>query len=392
MPLPLFALFLAAFVVGTNELIVAGLLPALAADLGVDIPAAGLLITGYAVGVAIGGPFLAIGTGHLPRRPLLLVLMAVFIAGNVLCALAANYWLLMAARLVISCSHGLFFGVAMILATRLVPPHRQSSAISMVVAGVTVASVLGAPIGTAIGNSFGWRASFWAIAGLGIVATLVMAALIPEAAAEERRERANLARELRAIGRQTVFLSYVIITLLMTGTFAFFSYIVPTLTEVTGVAIADVPWVLLASGIGGTVGNLVGGRLGDWRPMPALIGITAVAAAIYFVMLFAVASPLPMIVAVFAWSVVGFSFAAPVQGRILQWSSDAPNLASTLISTAFNIGIAAGAWLGGAALHGGWGYSDLPLIGIFFAVAALIVALVSWTIEKRSAAAGPVAV
>ena len=392
MPLPLFALFLAAFAVGTNELIIAGLLPALARDLEVSIPTAGLLISGYAICVAVGGPILAIFTNRLPRKPLLIGLMAIFVAGNVLCAFATSYWFLMAARLVISCSHGLFFGVAMIIATELVPTHRRSTAVALVVAGFTVASVLGAPIGTAIGNAFGWRASFWAIASVGVVVTLAIAALVPSPRAGEKLPETSLASQVRAASRQPVLLAYLMIALVMTGELAVFSYIVPILTTVTGLSIVVVPWILFASGLGGIIGNLVGGRLGDWKPMPALIAIFVVGIAIYLVLLAALRQPVAMTVVVFLWSAVGLSFAAPVQSRILKWSSDAPNLASTLISTAFNIGIAAGAWLGGLALNGGWSYADLPWIGVLFGTAALAVAIVSFVLEKRSMGAVPLAV
>ena len=205
MSLPLIGLFLAAFAVGTTELIIAGLLPALAADLHVDIPTAGLLITGYAIGVAIGGPILAIFTGSLPRRPLLLALMVVFVAGNMLCALSTDYWMLLAARLVVACSHGLFFGVAMVIATRLVPPDRQSTAVSIVIAGITVANVLGAPAGAAIGYRFGWQTSFWAISVLGVVATIALGVLIPKTAPEGEPEPASLWSEIRVVGRPAVF-------------------------------------------------------------------------------------------------------------------------------------------------------------------------------------------
>ena len=382
MPLPLFGLFLAAFAVGTTEFIVAGLLPALAADLSVDIPTAGLLISGYAIGVAIGGPFLSIATGSLPRRPLLLALMVVFVIGNALCALATSYWLLMGARLVIACSHGLFFGVALLVATRLVAKDRQASALSVVVAGITIANVLGVPIGTAIGNAFGWRMSFWAIAALGVAATVVLALLIP-AAAEEHHRPASLRAELTAVTRPQVFLSYLMIALVMTGFFATFSYVVPILTLVTGLSTAMVPVMLFVSGVGGILGNLLGGRLGDWRPMPALVAIFALELVLYLIALLAVHDAVAMAIVFFLWSLVGFSFAAPVQTRILKGASDAPNLASTLISTAFNIGIAAGAWLGGLALNQAWDYADLPWISAFFLAAALGVALYSLALERR---------
>ncbi|HZP19168.1 MAG TPA: MFS transporter, partial [Bauldia sp.] len=196
MQLPLIALFFAAFAVGTTELIIAGLLPALAADLAVDIPTAGLLISGYAAGVAVGGPFLSLATGRIPRRPLLLGLMAVFILGNVLCALADSYWLLMGARLVIAASHGLFFGLAMVIATGLVPKGREGTAVSLVVAGITFANVVGAPVGTAIGNAWGWHASFWAIAAVGIGATAMLAFFLPRTARNEAPPQSRLGDEI----------------------------------------------------------------------------------------------------------------------------------------------------------------------------------------------------
>ncbi len=391
MPLPLLALFVAAFAVGTTELVIAGLLPALAADLAVDIPTAGLLISGYAIGVAVGGPILALATAGLPRRPLLLAMMLVFIAGNVLCALATDYWLLMGARLVIACSHGLFFGVSLVIATALVPKERQASAVSLVVAGITVANVLGAPAGTAIGNAFGWRTSFWAIAVVGVAATLALAALIPASPDGRHRQSPGMVAELRAVWRQPVLTSYLMIALAMTAFFVPFSYIVPIFTDVTGVSTGTVPWLLFVSGVGGIFGNLVGGRLGDWKPMPALIGVFALELVLYLAALVAVYDQLAMTVVFFLWSLVGFSFAAPVQARILNAARDAPNLASTLISTAFNIGIAAGAWLGGIALNNAWGYADLPWISAVFLAVALAVAAWSWVLDRRAAiaAGGP---
>jgi len=383
MPLPLLALFLAAFAVGTTELIIAGLLPALAFDLNVDIPTAGLLISGYAIGVAIGGPLLSLATTTLPRRPLLLVLMVVFVAGNVLCALSTSYWLLMGSRLVIAGSHGLFFGSAMIIATRLVPKERQASAVSLVVAGITLANVLGAPIGTAIGNAYGWRMSFWVISVVGVLATIGLALLIPRANGDEPPQASDLRAELRAVGRRKVWLSYVMIALTMTAFFAPFGYIVPILTDVTGIPIGIVPVLLFISGVGGILGNLIGGRLGDWKPMVSLLAIYATSLTLYVISLVAVYSPIAFGVVFFLWALVGFSFAAPVQARILQGASDAPNLASTLISTAFNIGIAAGAWLGGVALNAGWGYAQLPWISVLFLALTLAVAVFTWATERR---------
>ena len=316
--------------------------------------------------------------------------MAVFVLGNLLCALATDYWLLMGARLVIACSHGLFFGTAMIIATHLVPRNRQASAVSFVVGGITIANVLGVPIGTAIGNAYGWRATFWVIAVVGVAATIALAVLVPATGTGERRHASGIAAEIRAVGRQTVFLSYVMIALFMTGVIALFAYIVPLLTTVTGIPTAAVPWLLFASGVGGICGNFVGGRLGDWKPMPAVIAIFTLMLAIYTVSLAAVHDPLAMAITFFLMGLVGFSFPAPLQARILKGAGDAPNFASTLISTAFNIGIAAGAWLGAVALRAGWGYAQLPWISVVFVAAALAVAILSAALEWRARPAAAV--
>jgi MFS transporter, DHA1 family, inner membrane transport protein len=389
MPLPLFALFIAAFAVGTTELVVAGLLPALAADLSVDIPTAGLLITGYALGVAVGGPILILASGRFPRRGLLIAMMLVFILGNALCALATSYWLLMGARLVISASHGVFFGVALVIATRLVSRARQASAVSFVVAGITVANVIGAPLGTAIGNAFGWRMAFWAIVAIGGVATIALALLIPAAPQTGGHAAPTMAAEIRAAIRQPVLTSFLMIALGMIAFFLPFTFIVPILTEVTGLSTGLVPVLLFVSGAGGILGNFLGGRLGDWRPMPAMVAILALEVVLYLAAVPAVHNAIAMGIVFFLWSLVGFSFSAPVQARILNAAHDAPNLVSTLISTAYNVGIAAGAWLGGVALNTGWHYAQLPGISAVFVAIALAVAILSWALDRRGRAGEP---
>ncbi len=388
MPLPLFALFVAAFAVGTTELVVAGLLPALATDLAVDVPTAGLLITGYALGVAVGGPVLVLATGRVPRRGLLMAMMLVFVAGNALCALATSYWLLMGARLVISASHGVFFGVALVIATRLVSKGRQASAVSFVVAGITVANVLGAPLGTAIGNAFGWRMAFWAIAAIGVVATVALAVLIPIAPGGGGHRSPGTAAEIRAAFRQPVLTSFAMIALGMVAFFVPFTFIVPILTGVTGLSTGMVPVLLFVSGAGGILGNFIGGRLGDWKPMPAMIAILVIEVMLYGVSLVAVYDVFAMGTVFFLWSMVGFSFSAPVQARILAAAHDAPNFVSTLISTAYNVGIAGGAWLGGVALNAGWQYARLPAISTAFVGLALLVALLSRVLDRRARAGG----
>jgi DHA1 family inner membrane transport protein len=383
MPLPLLALFLTAFAIGTAEFVIAGLLPEVSTHLSVTIPTAGYLITCYAIGVAVGGPLLGILTTRMSRKLTLLLLIGTFTAGQGLCALAPNFELLMLARLIVSFAHGAFFGVATIVATNLVSEDKRGSAVALLLAGITIANILGVPAGTAIGNFFGWRATFWAVGALSLLAFTASAWLLPADKAPHER-KSNLANEFRVLGRQGVYLSIAIIITTMVGQFALFTYIAPLLITVTGISAGIVPWLLLLFGVGSTLGVFVGGRLTDWKLMPSLIGILLLQAAIYALLGATVYMPVLMAVSVLLWGGSNFAFGAPVQTRILNWANDAPNLASTLIPSAFNVGIAIGAVVGSTALDHGLGYAALPWFGFFFSLTAAGIALVSWNIEKRT--------
>jgi DHA1 family inner membrane transport protein len=379
---PVSALLIAVFAVCTSELIITGLLPALATDLGVDIPTAGLLITGYAVGVAVAGPLLALATASMPRRGLLLAVMVVFVAGNVFCALAGSYGMLLAARLVLSACHGLFFGVAIVIAVNLAPPGRQATAISVVTAGVNMATIIGVPLGTAIGNAFGWRMPFWIIVGAGIVATLIVVMLIP-ASPREDRTSSSFGTELAAAFRPVVLFSFAIIIFVLIGFFTFFSYLVPLLTDVSGVPLSLVPAILFGVGIAGFFGNLLGGRLGDWNPTLTVTGsIAGNAVLLVGLWQFAPNSVAVVILLCLIW-LVGFMFLAPVQSRVLREVSDAPNFASTLLSTSFQVGIAIGAALGGAVIAAGLGYAALPLVSAGFFGLGLLTTLSLMAYDRR---------
>ena len=379
---PIFALFVATFVIGTAELIVMGLLPALAADIGVDIPTAGLLITGYAVGVAIASPVLVLVTGGMQRKLLLVIVMSVFVLGNALCAIATGYWMLVGARLLVACSQGVFFGIAMGIAMRLAPEGRQTTALSFLVAGNTPSQILGVPIGTATGTDFGWRATFWTVAAASAVAALVIWVLVPRAG-DEGAAKSDLRAEIAAATRPVVLLCFGMIILFMTGVFAFFSYLVPLLTTVSGVPTAYVPWVLFGMGFVGFFGNLAGGRLGDWKPMATMVGILATFAVLLVILSQVTAIMWVTVTLLLLLWLTGFGFVAPVQARILKAASDAPNFASTLISSAFNIGIAGGAALGGAVIAAGWGYGTLPLVGAAAQCGAFGLLLTLAFVERR---------
>ena len=388
MSLPLVALFLAAFAFGTAEFVIAGILPDVASGLGVTIPIAGYLISGYAIGIAVGGPLLAVATKKLQRKNLILILGGTFIFGQLLCALAPNFAFLMAARVLVSVVHGTYFGIAAIVAVSIVPPEKRGFAVALILSGLTVSNILGVPAGTAIGNALGWRATFWAVGAVGLIATLAVAVFLPSRAGATATTGSFL-REFKSLGRQQIVTSLFIVILVMIGQYSLFTYIAPLLIEVTRIDPSVVPWVLLLYGVGSTIGVFIGGRLADWNLMPSLIAILS-AQVVAFTLLYLI-SPYPVVMAVtvFFWGGVNFAFGSPVQSRVLAWAGDAPNLASTLIPTGFNIGIAIGALLGSSLLDQGFGYRNLPLIGTVVLIMAVLVAILSHWLERRSGIALP---
>jgi MFS transporter, DHA1 family, inner membrane transport protein len=378
---PIAALVVATFAIVTAEMVVAGLLPALAADLGVTIPVAGQLITGYAIGVGVAGPILALLTGRMSRRMLLLLIMAAYIVGNVLCALATSYWTLMGARLVLSACHGLHFGVAMVVATRIAPEDRKATAVSLVVAGVSAATILGVPLGTAIGNAYGWRTTFWVAVAVGVVALVILALFIPNRSGESAQQ-ADMKTELAAAVRPIALLLYAIFGSLLVAYFMMLAYIVPFLTDAVGIALDVVPWILFAMGIASFLGTLAGGQLGDRNPAAALIG-AFVLMAVFLAALWQFAPNAWAIgLLLLAW-LSAFSIPAILQSRLMREVSDAPNFASTLMNTASQVGIAAGAALGGLLIASGWSYGQLPLFAAAFAALALVGALFLVSSDRR---------
>ena len=388
MSLPLITLFLAAFAFGTAEFVIAGVLPDVARGLGVSIPIAGYLVSGYAVGIAIGGPLLAVATKKLSRKTLILLLGGVFTLGQALCALAPTFELLMAARVLVSVVHGTYFGIAAIVAVNLVPADKRGFAVALILSGLTVSNILGVPGGTAIGNALGWRATFWAVGVLGLVSTLAVALFLP-ASTGQSSTTGSFLREFKALARQQIVTSLAIAILVMIGQYSLFTYIAPLLLEVSRLDVTVVPWVLLLYGVGATIGVFIGGRLADWKLMPSLIAILASQALAFTALYFAAPYPLIMAVVVVIWGGVNFAFGSPLQSRILAWAGDAPNLASALIPTGFNIGIAIGAVFGASLLDSGFGYRNLPLIGTAALVIAVFIAIFSYWLELRGDAVLP---
>ncbi|HBS24079.1 MAG TPA: MFS transporter, partial [Thalassospira sp.] len=332
--LPILALALASFGIGTTEFVIMGLLPDVATDLGVSIPDAGLLVTGYALGVTFGAPFLAIATSKMDRRHALLMLMAIFIFGNFLCAMAPDYWLLMAARVVTAFCHGAFFGLGAVVAANLVAPHKRVQAIALMFSGLTLANVLGVPFGTALGQELGWRSTFWAVVGIGVFAAVALYFCLPRKIAASG---GSLIAEARALAKTQVIFAMAISVLASASMFSVFTYITPMLQNITGISARQVTYVLLLFGAGLTIGNYIGGRLGDWRLMPAIIATFVLLIAILAVFAETITNVIPAVVTVFVWGVVSFALVSPLQMRVVNEATEAPNLASTLNQGAFNL-------------------------------------------------------
>lgn len=381
MNVALLALAIGAFGIGTTEFVIVGLLPDVAADLGVSIPSAGLLVSGYALSVVVGAPLITAAGSRLPRKTLLVSLMGLFVAGNALCALAGSYALLMTGRAVAALCHGAFFGIGSVVAANLVAPNRRASAIAMMFTGLTVATVLGVPLGTALGQNFGWRSTFWAVTALGVLGMFGILALVPR---QPVADGATLRTELAVFRRPQVWLALVMTTLGFGGVFASFTYIAPMMTEVAGFSDGAVTWLLVLFGVGLCVGNVVGGRAADRSLMPSLYLILALLASVLVVFVFTAHSPLPAAITIAVFGVAGFATVAPLQMRVMDKAKGAPALASAANIAAFNLGNAIGAWLGGLAIDAKLGYTAPNWVGALLVTAGLATALLSGALDRGS--------
>jgi len=381
MPIPLLALAISAFAIGTTEFLIMGLLPDVARDLNVTIPAAGLLVTGYALGVAAGAPLLAVLTSRMPRKLALQLLMGVFIVGNVMCAVAGNYSLLMVARVVASFAHGSFFGIGAVVAASLVPQEKRASAIAMMFTGLTLATVLGVPFGTAIGQRFGWRVAFWIVSGLGVVSLVGVTALVPN---RHDIAPASLGHEVRVLRDPQVWFALGMTVLGFGGVFVVFTYIAPILEQVSGFSPHGVTLMLVLFGVGLTLGNMLGGKLADRALMPSLMGILVALAVVMAIFTKTSHASVPAAITVFVWGIAAFATVPPLQMRVVAKASAAPNLASTLNIGAFNVGNAMGAWLGGLAITHGIGLAALPWVAAAVAIAALVLTWAAARLDARA--------
>jgi DHA1 family inner membrane transport protein len=390
MPLALWALTLAAFAIGTTEFVIVGLIPTIAASLHVSVPSAGLLVSLYALGVAIGAPVMTALTGRIPRKHLLVALMVLFTVGNLLAWMAPGYFTLMAARVLTGLAHGVFFSIGSTIATSLVPKDKAASAIALMFSGLTVALVTGVPLGTFIGQTFGWQATFLAVSLLGVVAIAGCALLVPRDIAGGAPS--SLLTQLSVLRKPRLLLVYAMTTLGYGGTFIAFTYLAPILQEVSGFGASTVSLVMLVYGVSVAAGNIWGGKLADREgPVRALQIVFALLALVLLVLTFTAPSKPLVLATVLAWGAVAFGNVPGLQVYVVQRAErDAPaavDVASGLNIAAFNVGIALGAW-GGGLIVARLGLMATPWIGALVVLGALALTTLAGWLDRRDVAAG----
>ncbi|GGY50603.1 MFS transporter [Streptomyces omiyaensis] len=380
-PLALLALAVGAFGIGTTEFVIMGLLPEIADDYGVSIPTAGLLVTGYALGVVVGAPLLTVLGNRAGRKKMLMLLMGLFVLGNLVSALAPSFGLMLTGRVVASLAHGSFFGIGSVVAAGLVAPDRKAAAIATMFTGLTVANIVGVPLGTFVGQVVGWRTTFAAVAALGVLGLLGIARLVPDT---PRPRGTRLGGELGAFRNPQVLLAMAMTVLGFGGVFAAITYIAPMMTEVAGYSDGAVTWLLVLFGIGMFLGNLLGGRYADRALMPLLYVTLGGLALVLALFTFAAHHKVLAAVAIALVGALGFATVPPLQKRVLDQAHGAPTLASAVNIGAFNLGNALAAWLGGLVISAGLGYTAPNWVGALLAAAALGLALWSAVLERRA--------
>ncbi|MBB1261200.1 MFS transporter [Streptomyces alkaliterrae] len=379
MPVALLALAVAAFGIGTTEFVMMGLLPEVADDLGTSVPTAGHLVSAYAIGVVIGAPLLTAAGVRVPRRRMLVALMALFTVGNLASALAPGFGTLLAGRVLAGLPHGAFFGVGAVVAAQLVAPERRARAVATMFLGLTVANIVGVPAGTALGQQLGWRATFLVVTAIGLLAMLALYALVPRL---PLARGGGLGGEVRALADRQVLLGLLTAVFGFAGVFAVYSYLAKMTTELTGLSATAVTGVLALFGIGMTLGALAAGPLTDRALRPTLYGSLAALAALLLVFRYTVHSTVPALVTVTLIGAVGFMTTTPLQMLVMNNARSAPTLASASNHSAFNLANAGGAWLGGAAIAAGWGWDSPMLVGAVLAAVGLVLALLGGALDR----------
>ncbi|MCA0919245.1 MFS transporter [Pseudooceanicola nanhaiensis] len=366
----LLAIGLGAFGIGTTEFAPMGLLPAIAEGINVSIPAAGQLVTAYAVGVMISAPFMTLYLARFGQKKALLATMGIYILGNLLSALAPEYWSLMAGRLITSLCQGAFFGFGAVAATSLVPPEKRASAVAIMFMGTSIANIGGVPAATWLGEVVGWR---WAFAGtvvLGLIALAALAIALPQGAPGQRPD---VKRELATLIRPQMLATLAGTILFAGGFFTVYTYVAPILQTMAGATPAFVTVMLVLIGLGLTLGNWLGGKLADWS-LDGGAGVAMLALALTSLLIpLAVMTKVGTVIGFVAWAAAAFACVPALQMRAMQAAEDAPTLAASMNIAAFNLGNAVGAGVGGLAIGAGWGYGAVPVAGAVLAGLGLAV-------------------
>ncbi|WP_313640351.1 MFS transporter [Paenibacillus sp.] len=378
-PISILSLTVGAFAIGMTEFVIMGILPNVAKDLQVSISTAGQLITMYALGVAIGAPILTILTQRIPQKKLLCLLMVLFILGNGISVIAPNYAVLMVARIITALTHGTFFGVGAVIASNLVKPNRRAGAVSIMMAGLTIANIVGVPLGTFIGQNMGWRASFAAIAVMGVAALIGILIFIPKI---NQDKPASVIQQISALANPKLLLFLLIGALGNASLFTVFTYIAPLLEQVTGFAEHSVTWILVLFGCGVTIGNIVGGKLADWKLMPSIVGLYFAVSVILTIFSFTMHSPIAAVITIFFWGMVSFAVMPGLQIRIMSLAQAAPALASTTSHSAGNLGNATGAFIGGWVISH-LAITSLPWVGAVLVGLGLVLVIACYVAELK---------
>jgi DHA1 family inner membrane transport protein len=381
--LALAALATGTFAIGMTEFVITGLLPDIAADFAVSIPTAGLLISGYAISVLIGGPLVTALVINRPRKPVLVALLAFFVAGNILSALAPAYGIMLAGRIVAALCHGSFIGFATIVAGDLVRPERRSSAIAAMLSGLTIANVAGVPLGTLLGQQLGWRATFWAMALLGLVAAAATALLVP-AKSTSASAAAPVRTQLAAFRKPEVWLALGMTALAFGAVYAPFTYVAPLMTDIAGFSEGSLPYLLALFGLGLVLGNVLGARGADHRLMGTILAASAAMLVVLVAFGWTAHAKAPATVTLFLLGVAAYATVPGLTTRVLTAGGGENLLASSAAVSAFNLGNAAGAYLGGRAITAGWDYDATPLVGAAMEAGAIGVAIILISRTRRA--------
>lgn len=386
MPIALFALTLSAFAIGTTEFVIVGLIPTMAADLSVSLPSAGLLVSLYALGVAVGAPVLTALTGNWPRKKVLLSVMSLFVLGNLLAWQAPGYNTLVMARILTGLAHGVFFSIGSTIATGLVSKEKAASAIAIMFTGLTVALVTGVPLGTYIGQTFGWQATFLIVALLGLIALIGSAALIPSNL--KQPPATKLSAQLKVLTQPRLLLVYAITALGYGGTFTAFTFLAPILEEVSGFNSSAIGLIMLVYGVSVAIGNIWGGKMADTMgPIKALTVIFVGLALVLVVFNFTAYNSIAAVMTILVWGAFAFGNVPGLQVYVVKlaekYAPDAVDVASGLNIAAFNVGIALGSWGGGVIVEQA-GLMNTPWVGAMIVLGALVLTRISGALDKRS--------